>query len=123
MPVLVKDAAEAVASVDVKAGGGAGLWDWRGQRVQWPGVRDSLVRPMGVAELLELTQSVQHVRLVPDQGTVRQLPAAGRNRGRVVPSCRSRTVIWWRGPTSPAQSFLASWQRSVDLAEVASWRE
>jgi hypothetical protein len=77
MPVLVEDAAEAVPSVDVKAGGGPGLGDWRGQRVQWPGVRDSLVRPVRVVELLELTQSVEQVPLVPDQGPVKQLAAAG----------------------------------------------
>jgi hypothetical protein len=77
MSVLVEDAAEAVPSVDVKAGEGAGLGDWRGQRVQWPGVADSLVRPVSVVELLEFTQSVQQVPLVPDQGPVKQLAAAG----------------------------------------------
>ena len=34
------------------------------------------MRPMGVVELLELTQSVQQVPLVPDQGPVEQLAAA-----------------------------------------------
>jgi hypothetical protein len=64
-------------------------------------------------ELLELTQSMQQVRLVPDQGAVKQLAVAGlhpplhdrvpaarnarsarENRGRPLPSCRSRTMIW-----------------------------
>jgi hypothetical protein len=45
--------------------------------VQRPGVGDSLVRSVGVVELLELTKSVQQVPLVPDQGPVEQLAAAG----------------------------------------------
>ena len=45
--------------------------------MQWPGVGDSLVRPVGVAELLELVQSVEQVPLVPDQSAVEQFPAAG----------------------------------------------
>src|SRR5690349_9342033 len=77
MPVLVEDAAEAVASADVKVGGGGQFRDWGGQRTQWPGVGDSLVRPMGVVELLELTQRVQQMPLVPGQGPVKQLAAAG----------------------------------------------
>jgi len=88
MPVLVEDAPEAVASADMKVGGGGQFRDRRGQRVQWPGVRDSLMRPMGVVELLELTQSVQQVLLVPDQGPVEQFAAAGLHPSlyeRVVP--------------------------------------
>jgi hypothetical protein len=70
MPVLVEDAAEAVASVNVETGVSSRLGDWWGQRAQWPGVGDSLVRPVGVLELLELAQGVQQVPLVPDQGPV-----------------------------------------------------
>jgi hypothetical protein len=70
MSVLMEDAAEAVASADVKAGGVVRFGDRRGQRVQWPGVGDSLVRPVGVVELLELAQGAQQVPLVPDQGPV-----------------------------------------------------
>ena len=77
MSVLVEDAAEAVPSVDVEPGGGVRLGDRWGQCAQRPGVRDSLVRPVGVAELLELAQGVQQVRLIPDQGPVEQLAAAG----------------------------------------------
>jgi hypothetical protein len=51
MPVLVGGCRRGGPSADVKAGAGAGLGDWRGQRLQWPAVRDSLVRPMGVVEL------------------------------------------------------------------------
>jgi hypothetical protein len=51
MPVLVEDAAEAVPSLYLEAGG-VRPRDGRGQRVQWPGVGDSLVRPMGVVELI-----------------------------------------------------------------------
>jgi hypothetical protein len=77
VPVLVKDAAEVVASVYVEAGGGGQFRDRCGQRAQWPGVGDSLVRPVRVVELLELAQRVEQVRLVPDQGPVEQLTAAG----------------------------------------------
>ena len=89
MPVLVKDTAEAVASADVKVGGGGQFWDWGGQRTQWPGVGYSLVRPMGIAELLELTQSVHQVPLVPDQGPVKQLAAADLHPP--TPTARVRT--------------------------------
>jgi len=77
MPVFVEDAAETVPSVDVKPGGGVRLGDGWGQWAQWPGVGYSLVRPMGVAGLLELVQGVEQVPLVPDQGLVKQLAAAG----------------------------------------------
>ena len=77
MSVLMEDAAEAVASVYVKAGGGVRLGDRCGQRAQWPGVGDPLVRAVGVVELLELAQGVEQVPLVPDQGPVEKLAAAG----------------------------------------------
>ena len=77
MPVLVEDATEAVPSVDVEPGGGVRPGDGRGQWAQRPGVGYSLVRPMGIVELLELTQSMQQVPLAPDQGPVKQLAAAG----------------------------------------------
>ena len=76
MPVLVEDSAEAVAPFYVEAAGGGQSRDWWGQWVQWPGVRDSLMRPVGVVELLELAQGVEQVHLVPDQGPVEQLAAA-----------------------------------------------
>ena len=64
------------------------LWTWRrvaavgsgigeGSARSGQGVGDSLVRPVGVVELLELAQGVEQVRLVPDQGPVEQLAAAG----------------------------------------------
>ncbi len=77
MPVLVEDAAEAIASVYVETAGGSRPGDRWGQREQRPGVRDSLVRPVGVVKLLELAQGVQQVRLIPDQGPVEQLATAG----------------------------------------------
>jgi len=79
MSVLVEDAAEAVPSVDIEPGG-VWLGDRWGQCTQRPGVRDSLVRPVGVVELLELAQGVQQVRLIPDQGPVEQLAAWQRCR-------------------------------------------
>jgi hypothetical protein len=79
MLVLVEDAAEAVASADVKTGGGVQVRDRCGQCAQWPGVRDSLMRPVRVVELLELTQCADQVPPVPDQGAVEQLAAAGQH--------------------------------------------
>jgi hypothetical protein len=73
--VPVEDAAETIASADMKVGGGGQFRDRPGQRAQWPGVRDALMRPMGVAGLLEFTQRVQQVPLVPDQGSAGQLAA------------------------------------------------
>ena len=40
----MQDAAESVASSDVEAGDLAGIGERCGQRVQWSGVRDALVR-------------------------------------------------------------------------------
>ena len=77
MPVLVEDAAEAVTSVDVKAGDRVRPGGSVRAMGAVAGVADSLVRPVRVAELLELAQSVEQVRLVPDQGPVEQFAAAG----------------------------------------------
>jgi len=41
-----------------------------GGSAEWPGVADSLMRPVRVVELLEFAQGVEQVRLVPDQGPV-----------------------------------------------------
>lgn len=70
MLVFVEDASEAVVSVDVKPGGGDQFRVRRRQRAEWPGVADSLMRPVRVVELLEFAQGVEQVRLVPDQGPV-----------------------------------------------------
>src|SRR4051795_12741930 len=77
MLVLVENAAEAVASSDVEAGRHVWISDPRGQRGQRTGVRDALMRPVSVVELLELAQGVEQVPLVPDQGPVQQFVAAG----------------------------------------------
>jgi hypothetical protein len=53
MLVLMEDAAEAVASADVKTGGGVQFRHRCGQCAQWPGVGDSLMRPVRVVELLK----------------------------------------------------------------------
>ena len=55
MVVFVQCAAEAVASSDVQAGDLAGIGERFGQRAQWSGVGDALMRPMLVVEVLELT--------------------------------------------------------------------
>jgi hypothetical protein len=76
MSVLVEDAAEAVASLYAEASVDVRQWDGWGQCAQWPGVRDALVRPVQVVELLKLAQSLDQVLLIPDQGPVEQLAAA-----------------------------------------------
>jgi hypothetical protein len=53
MLVLVEDAAEAVTSVDVQMGNPVRIGDRFGQRREWPGVRDALMRvPFGNSSLL-----------------------------------------------------------------------
>lgn len=68
-------------SVYVEAGGGVGFGDRLGQHVQRPGVGDSLVRAVEVAELPGPAQGVEQVPLVPDQGAVGQFAAAGLRAG------------------------------------------
>jgi hypothetical protein len=85
MLVLVEDAAEAVASADVKGRAGVRMRDGRRQCLQRPVVGDALVGPVAVVELLELAQRVEQVPLVPDQGPVVE---AG---GKVGP-------LFWRVP-------------------------
>jgi hypothetical protein len=46
MFVLVQDAAETITSADVQLGELVRVGDRFGQRLQWPIVRDALVRPM-----------------------------------------------------------------------------
>ena len=70
MSVFVEDAAEAVTSVDVQVGQPARIGDRFGQRREWPGIRDALVRPVFVVEDLELVQRVEQMALVPDQRPV-----------------------------------------------------
>lgn len=62
MLILVEDASEAVASADVKVGGGSEFRDRRGQCAQWPGASDPLMGPVGVVELLEFAQGVEVVK-------------------------------------------------------------
>ena len=77
MFVLVQDAPEAITSVGVQVGDPMGVGDRFGQRGEWSGVRDALMRPVPVVEDLELAQGVQQVSLVEDQRPVEQLAAAG----------------------------------------------
>jgi hypothetical protein len=57
--VLVQDAAEAVAAVDVQVREAVRVGDRFGERREWPGIGDALVRPVRVIEDLELVQRVQ----------------------------------------------------------------
>ena len=41
-------------------------------------------------------EPAEHVAREPVQQGGQERPVAGQNRGRVLPSCRSSTVIWWR---------------------------
>lgn len=52
MFVLVQDAAEMIASSDVEAGKPVRMGDRFGQRLEWSGVGDALVRPVCVVERL-----------------------------------------------------------------------
>jgi hypothetical protein len=70
MLVPVENAAEAVASYDLEVSQHVWISDPRGQRAQRTGVRDALMRPVFVVELFELTQGVEQVLLVPDQGSI-----------------------------------------------------
>jgi hypothetical protein len=54
MFVLVEGAAEAIKSADVESGKLVRIGDRFGQRLEWPGVGDALVRPVCVVEGLEL---------------------------------------------------------------------
>jgi hypothetical protein len=76
MLVLVEDAAEAVTSVDRQMGNPVRIGDRFGQRREWPGVHDALMRPVSVVEGLELAQRVQQMSLVEDQRPVEQLAPA-----------------------------------------------
>jgi hypothetical protein len=75
--VLVEDAAESVAISCAEAGGLPRIGDRWGQRVQWAGIGDALMRSMPVAELLELPQRAEQVVTVSDEGAVQEFVAAG----------------------------------------------
>jgi hypothetical protein len=77
MLVLVKDAAEAIASSYVEAGYLVRIGDLLRQRVQRACVGDALVGAVSVVELFELVQGVEQVPLVPDQRAVQEFAAAG----------------------------------------------
>jgi hypothetical protein len=77
MLILVKDAAEAIASSYVEAGYLVRVGDLCRQRVQRACVGDALVGAVSVVELFELVQGVEQVPLVPDQAAVQQFAAAG----------------------------------------------
>lgn len=59
MSVLMKHSAESVASSDIKAGDLVRNHERHGQWLERAGVRDALMRPVPVVELLELPQGVQ----------------------------------------------------------------
>ena len=71
MLILMKYSTESVASSYVKAGVLVRSRERHGQWLERAGVRDALMRPVPVVELLELPQDVQEVGLVPDQRAVR----------------------------------------------------
>ena len=65
MFVFVEDSAEAMVSSYVQAGDLVWVGDGQGQRMQWSGVGDALVRSVLVVEPFVLTQGVEQVVLVP----------------------------------------------------------
>jgi hypothetical protein len=62
-------------------------WDER------PGVGDALVRPVLVVEDLEITQRMQQVPRVPDQGSVEQLAAAGPHQPACCKDLRAQSYV------------------------------
>jgi len=58
MIVFVEDATEAVTSVDVQVGEPVRVGDRFGQRCEWSGVGDALMRSVLVVEHLVLAQRV-----------------------------------------------------------------
>jgi hypothetical protein len=52
--VLMKHSAEPVVSSYVKARDSVGICQWLGQWLERPGVRDALMGPVPVVEMLEL---------------------------------------------------------------------
>jgi len=105
MLVFVEDAAEAVASAGIKAGGGQFREGWR-QRVQWPGGRDALMRPLGVVEVLELAQGVQH----PLSTTVSpaSLSTVSNMAGYLLSRSRIRNFVWLPASSRSMTGFLAT---------------
>lgn len=76
--ILMQGSAEPVLSVDLQVHD----LSWSGgrfrQRAERGGLAKGPVRPMPAAERFELAERVQEVALVPAQGAIQQLPAAGR---------------------------------------------
>ena len=70
MLILMKHSTESVASLYVKARDLVRSDERHGQWLERPGVRDALMRPVPVVELLGLPESVQKLGLVPDQRAV-----------------------------------------------------
>jgi hypothetical protein len=70
MLVLMEHPTEPVASSYMVAGDLVRSHQRHGQWLERAGVRDALMRPVPVVELLELPQGVQKVGLVPDQRAV-----------------------------------------------------
>jgi hypothetical protein len=77
MLVLVKDAAEAVVSVDVQVGEPVRVGDRFGHRGLWACDGNALVRSVSVVEDFVLAQRVQQVSLIENQRPVEQFAAAG----------------------------------------------
>jgi hypothetical protein len=70
MRILMEHSAQSVAPSYVKAGELIRNCQQHGQWLERAGVRDALMWPVPVVELLELPQRVQEVGLVPDQRAV-----------------------------------------------------
>jgi hypothetical protein len=70
MLILMEHSAQSVAPSYVKAGELVRNCQRPGQWLERAGVRDTLMWPVPVVELLELPQRVQEVGLVPDQRAV-----------------------------------------------------
>jgi hypothetical protein len=71
--ILVQDAAQAVTSANVEVCELVWIGERFGQWMEWSGVRDVPMGPVGVVMPLVFVQGVQEVCLVPDQHAVQQL--------------------------------------------------
>ena len=70
MFVLVQNTAETITSTDGQPGELVWVGDRFGQRLEWSGVGDALVRPVRVVEDFVFAEGVQEMPLVPDQAAV-----------------------------------------------------
>ena len=116
MLVLVKETAESVGSMDVEAGVFVRIGDRFGERVQRAGVRDALVRPVRVVELLELRRAWRRCRWFQ----IRVRSSSSRGHHAWVIASRARVVDI--GEAADIPRFVAHWLRPARMTLSARSR-